>query len=279
MTKLAPGMPAQIAPVTAVVLAGGDRGDLLAGEAGVPAKALLPIDGRPMGAYVLHALRDCAAVRRIVYVGPTDSQLDGLYDVALPAGERLVDSLALGVGAALGSGASDLLVLSADIPWLDGAMITRFLASCATTGPADIYYPVVREESSRARFPDQQRTFVKLRDGRFTGANLALASQSGVTSLLPLLDSVYRARKNPFALAAIMGPAVLVRLLLGVASIASLENRAARLLGLTARAVISADPELAADVDRPTHLPGVLDPEQPSLPHRSPLVPAAGDDR
>lgn len=254
---------AGVADVVAVVLAGGDRGDRLAEGSGVDAKALLPVGGQPMGAYVLRALRDCEAVRRVIYVGPTEGRLDGLFDVEMASGERLVDSLALGLGAALGHGARRILVLSADVPWIDGAMVGRFLAACAAGERADVYYPVVREEVSRARFPDHERTFVKVREGRFTGANLALLSPEGATALLPLIDRIFRARKNPLALAAIMGLDVLLSFVLGSASLDRLERRAASLLGRRGRVVISDDAELAADVDRPSHLPGVLDVELP----------------
>lgn len=258
-----PARPAP-APVVAVVLAGGDRGDSLAAAAGVTAKALLPLGGAPLGSYALRALRACGAVERIVYVGPTDGQLRGLYDTAVASGERLVDSLALGLGVALGAGAQRILVLSADIPWIDGAMIERFLADCDAAGPADIYYPVVRQGDYRSRFPDHERTFVKLRDDRFTGANLALLEATVVPALLPFLDRLFSARKNPLALAAIMGFDVLLSLPFGLAALTQLERRASALLGRNARVVIAADPELAADVDKPSHLPGVLDPERPA---------------
>ena len=252
--------------IVAVVLAGGDRGDSLAASGGVAAKALLPVAGQPMGAYVLRALRDCEAVSRIVYVGPTEGRLSGLIDTELASGERLVDSLALGLGAALGAGAQSVLVLSADVPWITGAMVTRFLAACAAAGPADVYYPVVREQAYRARFPDHRRTYVKLREGRVTGGNLALLTPGGATAVLPLIDRVFRSRKNPFSLAAIMGFDVLASLLLGSASLPRLERRAAALLGRPGRVVVSQDPELAADVDQPTHMPGVLGEEQPFAP-------------
>src|SRR5690606_30758671 len=122
---------------------------------------------------------------------------------------RLVDSLAVGLGAALGLGAASVLLLSADVPWIDGPMIDRFVDRCAAAEPADLYYPVVSEAAYQRRFPDHERTFVRLRDGRFTGANLALLSRDAVPSLLPLIDRVYRGRKNPVTLASIMGVDVL----------------------------------------------------------------------
>ena len=73
--------------IVAVVLAGGDRGDSLAASGGVAAKALLPVAGQPMGAYVLRALRDCEAVGRIVYVGPTEGRLSGLIDTELASAD------------------------------------------------------------------------------------------------------------------------------------------------------------------------------------------------
>src|SRR5690606_12610289 len=199
-----------------------------------------------------------------IYVGPTDPGLEGLYELELPSGVRLVDSLALGLGAALAAGADSVLVLSADVPWIEGAMISRFLASCAASGPAAVYYPVVTQDAARARFPEHERTFVKLRDGSFTGANLALLSRQGATALLPLIDRLFRARKNPLALASLMGFDVFLSFLTGAITLARLERRAEDLLGLPAKVVIAEDAELAADVDRASHLPGVLDPELPT---------------
>lgn len=250
--------------VTAVVLAGGDSSDALAAAAGVEAKALAPLDGAPLGAYVLRALRASERVGQIVYVGPTTAQLRGLYDFELFAGRRLVDSLALGLGAAAATGSTRLLVVSADVPWLDGAMIDRFIAACEASGAADVYYPVVPAAAYRERFPDHERTFVKLRDDRFTGANLALLTPELVPALLPLIDRLFRSRKNPLALAALLGLDVLLAFVTGTVSLARLERRASHLLGHAARVVIADDPELAADVDKPSHLPGVLAPERPT---------------
>lgn len=257
-----------IESVTAVVLAGGDVSDRIAREAGVDAKALLPIGDRPMGAYVLEALRGCSAVRSIVYVGAASARLAPSYDVRVEAGARFVDSLALGLGAAMaitdGNPRAPFLLLGADVPWLTAAMLDRFVEramelpiepSSARTGP-DLVYPVVPQAAAEAQFPHQRRTFARLRDGRFTGGNVILLRASVVGRLLPLIDRVYRARKNPAALAAIVGWDVLFSLLVGTASIAALERRVSALLGAPARALVTSDAAIAADVDRPAHVPG-----------------------
>jgi molybdopterin-guanine dinucleotide biosynthesis protein A len=264
-------------PVTAVVLAGGDASDRIAREAGVGAKALLPIGDRPMGAYVLGALRDCAAVRTIVYVGAASTRLTPSYDVRVEAGARFVDSLALGLGAAMavtdGDPRARFLLMGADVPWVTGAMLERFLLAAdalqqAQAGPrsgVDLVYPVVPRDVAEAQFPHQRRTFVRLRDGSFTGGNVVLLRASVVPRLLPLIDRVHRARKNPAALAAIVGWDVLFSLLLGTASIDALERRVSRLLDAPARALVTRDAAIAADVDRPAHVPGTTQDAMPGV--------------
>lgn len=257
--------------VVAVVLAGGDVGDRLATEAGVEAKALLPLGDEPLGAYVLRALRGSGVVDRIVYVGPTNARLKGLYDLAVPGGHRMVDSLGLGLGAALAvPGTGPLLLLGADIPWVTGDMIARFVtaarAATGPAGPAQLVYPVVREAAATAQFPHQKRTYAKLKDGRFTGGNMVLMQRALAPSLLPQIDRVFRARKNPFALAGIIGLDVLFALLTGRADIRQLEKRVSSLVKAPVRALITDDAALAADVDSPAQLPGTLTPQLPSTP-------------
>ena len=256
-------MSAGAGTVTAVVLAGGESNDALAKNLAVEAKALLPIGPWPMGAYVLAALRAAPKVSDIVYVGPVDVRLAGMYDVAVPSGARITDSFALGLGAAMGRARSDrFLVVTADIPFVDGDVISRFIDAAPE---ADLVYAVVREEAARARFPFQQRTYVRLRGGRLTGGNVVMLSRAAVPKVLVVLDKLFRARKNPASLAAMLGLDVLLGLLLGRANISMLERRASTILGADARALVSDDAELAADVDRPEHMPGGLTDRLPTL--------------
>lgn len=246
------------AKVAAIVLAAGPATDVLAVGGSVPSKALLPIGGVPMGVYVLNAVRNCSFVDVTVCVGPQHPSLAGWFDVGVMGGSRLVDSLSLGLGAALATGAEEFLIITADVPWVDGPMVTRFIegARSQSFASAGLVYAVVERATAVAAFPDQKRTFVKLRDGRFTGGNAVYLRRAAVTGLLPLVDDLYRSRKNPFALARLMGLDTLIALLTGTAAITRLESRASSLLGVEARALISLDAAIAADVDRPAHVPG-----------------------
>lgn len=242
--------------VIAVVLAGGDRDDRLARTVGAESKALVPLRDVPMGAYVAHALRTSGVVDDVVWVGPADATIRRLVDAALPAGGRLVDSLTLGVGAALGRDPeARLLVVTADIPWWTGEGVRAFLEGAPD---ADLVYPVVAEATAQAAFPDQARTYVGLADGRFTGGNAVLLAPRAVPALLPHLEMAYAARKRPFDLARRVGFATLLALVTGRATLAGLEARVRAMLGLDARVYVSPDAAIATDVDRPEHLPGTL---------------------
>lgn len=255
--------PVSLGKVTAVVLAGGEPDDRLAAQNGVEAKALLPIGAHPMGAYVLAALRSAPSVGPVVYVGPVNGALHGLYDVAVPAGIRITESLALGLGAAIArSDAARFLIVTADVPFVDGAVLERFLEQAPT---ADLVYPAVPESAAQERFPLQRRTYVRLREGRYTGGNAVLVGRAVVPRLLGMLERLFRARKNPVALAALLGPDVVLGLLTGRASVPALERRASSILGAEVRALLTPDAELAADVDSPAHVPGALSERLPSL--------------
>lgn len=234
--------------VHAVVLAGGGADDPLARGVGAAAKSLVPIDGAPMGAYVCSALRDSGVVDRIVYVGPSDGRVRPLVDAVVPDGHRMVDSLALGIGAALAGAPDDarVLVVTGDVPWWHAEGVARFVRAAPAV---DLVYPVVTAETALATFPNQHRTFVRVADGRFTGGNAVLLSRSGALALLPAMGAAFDARKAPWRLARLIGLDVVWGLLTKTVRVATLEARVSRILGVEARVHVSDDAAIAADVD------------------------------
>ncbi|MDZ7707162.1 MAG: NTP transferase domain-containing protein [Trueperaceae bacterium] len=246
------------APVTALVLAGGDASDALAAAVGAPAKALVPLKGRPLGAYVLDALLGAALVRRIVWVGAADAEMRSRVDLVVPGGPRLADSLAIGLGAVAAEvqGGERLLLVSADIPWLGADNVDRFVTEAGTEH--DLVYPVVSREACEAEFPSLARTWVRLAGGDVTGGNVMLARPETLRALLPWVDLATRDRKAPVRLAWRLGPGMLIALLAGRATLPMLEARVGRLLGADVRAIASDDATLGSDIDRIEQLPATL---------------------
>lgn len=239
-------------PATAVILAGGDASDRLASHQGAPAKAHVKVGGRSLADLVMTAVAEATSVDRIVFVGSLPADVRQQPDATVPSGKLFSDSVALGLGAALGlDPEAPLLLCTCDLPWLTGAAIDRFVGRSTD----DLNYPIISREVALKDFPGQERTWVKLKQGQVTGGNLALIQARVVPDLLLLTDRFFRARKNPLALSSLVGFGTLIDLLLGRADLPSLETRVSALLGHQARAVWAEDASLGADVDKPEQLP------------------------
>ena len=235
----------------AVVLAGG-RPDPALTE-GVPNKAFIPLLGRPMVEFVLAALRQASSVRRIALVAPLPVPRSVAAYVDLPVVEygTLLDNAAAGL-AALG-GDQPVLAVGADVPLLTSPTIDAFVAAAAPLD-AEIVYGVVRREDVAREFPGLRKTFVRLRDGTFTGGSLILIDPRAFARARGAIERAVQARKRPWELARLFGLGALVGLATGTLEIAALERRATSLIGARARALICSTPEIAVDVDSPAML-------------------------
>ncbi|KGQ21791.2 NTP transferase domain-containing protein [Thermus filiformis] len=219
----------------AIVLAGGREA-----WAGGP-KALYPYRGRLLADWVLAALKEAGL--RVVYVGE-DRGLSVRPDLVLPDQGGILENLA----SALPHTEGRVLVATADLPHLTREAVEYVLAH--DPGSA-LVYTIVPKEAVEARFPGSKRTYARLREGVFTGGNLLLLDRVLFERALPLARKVVALRKNPLALARLVGLDVLLLLLLGRLSLRHLEARAQRILGLEARALVVPYAEVGVDLDRP----------------------------
>ncbi len=240
--------------VSAIVLAGGS--DDLSKQTGVAAKALVPIQGKPMAYHVLRALKHSESVSFISYVGQADSSFTSLADALLPAGDSMAESLELGSSAALAKHPQQpLLILSGDVPWLTPSAVDNLVQN---SPDIDLVYPIIPKDVSEKQFPGQKRTYVKIAEGQFTGGNVIVISVKMLPKLLSVLNQLHASRKNPLGLARLFGVDIIFKLLLGRLTIPEVEARAKKILGAEMRAWISDDASLGADVDKASHLQGIV---------------------
>ncbi|WP_243089926.1 NTP transferase domain-containing protein [Thermus neutrinimicus] len=226
----------------AIVLGGGE--EAWASKYGVRSKALVPYRGRPMAEWVLSALEEAGL--SVVYVGENPG-LSPSPRLTLPDGGSLLGNLE----AALAHVEGRVLVATADIPHLTPVAVRYVLEKAPE---AALVYPIVPKEAVEARFPHTRRTYARLREGVFTGGNLLLLDKGLFHQALPLAKRVVALRKRPWALARLIGLDILFKLLLGRLSLLELEERARRILGVEARALITPYPEVGVDVDREEEL-------------------------
>jgi len=234
----------------ALVLAGGPP-DPAFPEA--PNKAFAVLRGEPMVAYVLRALRGAGSIDRIALVGPktVPAGVTAYADLVVPERGGLLENLAEGLSA-IGTGAG-VLAAAADIPLVTSSAVDAFVEA-ASAMDAECVYGVVRREDVLRLVPSARKTFVKMRDGTFTGGSLVFVRPDAFTRARALIERAVQARKRPWELARLFGAGTIAGLLAGTLRIADLEAQAARLTGVRARALVGPWPEIALDVDSPEML-------------------------
>lgn len=238
----------------AVILAGGLNSGALRRVSSAQYEAEIEIAGRPMLDYVILALKRVVEIKRILVVGPetvlsaeTRQQVTALIN----PGHSLVESLNNGLKALQTE--EPVLVLTSDIPLITCEALQDFLTRCHERN-GDIYYSFVSKEVNEAKYPGVQRTYVKLREGVFTGGNLVLLSPRVVRNHMSKLGKAASLRKKPIQLCKMLGWKYLFKLVAGRLTIREIEERVAKLLNLVPVGVISPYPEVGIDVDKPSDL-------------------------
>lgn len=236
---------------TAVILAGQRPGvDALAAAHGETYKALVPIDGRPMLAHVIDALRATPAVSRIVVLAQDAAALRGrLPDAAVDAWEDAGASIAGSIHALIARGGAGwpILVTTGDHPLLDPAIVAAFLRGAAG---ADLAVGVVERATIAAAHPGNRRTYLRFADGAFSGANLFALTAPRAGAALTFWMRAEQDRKRPWRLMMHAGPWLALRALTRTIGFGAMLNRLGRRLGFTAAPVILARAEAAIDVDK-----------------------------
>jgi len=111
-------------------------------------------------------------------------------------------------------------------------------------------YAILERRLHESRFPEVPHTWAKLRDGTYCGAGFITLRPRVWPLLSEFIEQLGAARKNPLRLASLFGWDVLLRFAVRRLSVEDAQNRASAILGARVRAVISAYPEMAVNVDR-----------------------------
>jgi molybdopterin-guanine dinucleotide biosynthesis protein A len=243
--------------VDAILPAGGRIHGRFAAKAGARIKALIPLGGRTVLERTLATLRATGCVERIVVIGPEEIAKHpsaGAADVVLPEGgnsgpANILRGLEWLHEANGGRHAERVLVITTDLPMLTPQAITGFLDACPPE--LDICLPLIRREEFEARFPGLRMPYVHLRDGHLIIGCAFLVNPLAVARNRATIERVFAARKNPIAMASILGLSFIVRFLIGRLTVSQIEQRCLEILGCTGKGIYKCSPELALDIDRP----------------------------
>lgn len=239
----------------AVILAGGDNPQFADSvHPGPVLEALVDIDGKPMVVYVTEALAACPEVGRIFVVGPKARLMAcpfGPTVTVVEGGDTIFSTAAKGL--ALIEDDRQTLLATSDIPLLTPEAVSDFVRQAAPLN-AEFCYPIVTKETCERQFPGVRRTYVRLKEGVFTGGNLFLVRPSVVQRCQKAAEEIIARRKAPLALCRLLGWRFVLGLLLGRLELPDLEKCVSDLLQLEGRVLVSQYAEIGLDVDKPSDL-------------------------
>jgi len=241
--------------VDAVLPAGGRVPTGFAREAGAEIKALIPFGRRTILERVLRALRDTDRIRRIVLIGPDELRRHDAAraaDAALPEVESGIDNIYRGLERLKelnrGQYTDRVLIMTTDLPFAAPGGIVGFLDACPSE--SDICLPLISRMEFQERFPGAPNFFVHLRDGDWTIGCTFLVNPETLARSRPTVEDAFAARKNPIAMARLLGLMFVLRYVAGGLTIAQIERRCLEITGCTGTGVRGCAPELSFDIDR-----------------------------
>jgi GTP:adenosylcobinamide-phosphate guanylyltransferase len=246
----------------ALVLAGSRSAeDPLAEIRGDTHRSLLPVAGVPMLLRVVRALRAASSVERIAVSIDEPHALDRVPELRELAArgaiavERSLSSPSRSVLHTLGSRApgARVLVTTADHALLTPEIVDHFARSADATA-ADLAVGVVDESVIRASHPTTTRTYLRFRDGGYSGANLFAFRAPAARHAAEFWVRAEVFRKQPWRLARAFGATTLLLFALRRLRFDEALARASRAIGCSIRAVALPFAQAAIDVDRPSDL-------------------------
>lgn len=239
--------------VDGVVLAGRYNTGRLQAVSGAKLEAMIEVQGRAMVDYVIAAMHASGRVGNIIVVGPP-GELAPVLRAGVSAVEPAGDVLANLRRGLAHVHSEHVLVCTSDLPLLSPESIRDFLQRCQEMPGADFYMPVVSAQAAQGAYPKMQRTYGRLREGRFTGGNIFLMKSQLPEPVWAKAEEFVKDRKHVLRLASRLGPVYVVRMLVCRPSIPQLERRVEQLLGIKCRAVLTPYVELVVDCDKESDL-------------------------
>ena len=220
-------------------------------------KALLDINGKPMIRWVLDALDRADKIERLIIVGlPEEEALGSDKIVAhLPTQGDLIENVRTGILKVLETNPEGELVMivSSDIPTITPEMID-WLADTAEGSKHDAYYNVITRQVMEARFPNSNRSYVKLKGIELCGGDMNVFRANLVTQNAELWKRLLDARKSALKQAFLVGIDNLILYLLRVIDLEGAEKRISKRLNINGRAILCPYAEIGMDVDKPHQL-------------------------
>lgn len=242
----------------AVILAGG-RAPWLIPLAGTDIRSLAKIKEKFLIQYIIDALLNSGRVNNI-YIASDRLVLQKLKEAGIASFIPVVcENMTLAeVGLTAANAVEEqkpdnhkIIFVCDDVPLLTAEAVQSFLRSCEDQPEGEMYYTIIRKETCERQYPEGIRTYGPLSDGKFTGGNLTLLTQSAIAKTQGMAKLLYENRKQPFKLCGLLGWWLVVRAVFHCLASKDVEKRCSELMGVCCKAVITEHACIGMDMDKP----------------------------
>jgi CTP:molybdopterin cytidylyltransferase MocA len=230
--------------VIAAITAGGRVDSELAHAMGTTVKALAPIGtSTPLEAAISGAR--AAGAERVVVIGGDEvrARVGRLVDDMIEESSDGRANIRKAIGA---SGDKAFLLLASDMPFLTDIAITQFVLRATI---ADVALPLASGSAYERAYPGAPVHVTQIGRERIANGSIVYFGPGVAPKILDTCERLFSARKSLLRMAALLGPRLLVRYVMGRLAIDDIEARATQLFGIRARAIRDSDPALCFDID------------------------------
>jgi len=234
----------------AMILAGTKRRGPLEVATNVENKALIMINEKPTIDYIIDALKGSKNIDKVLVVGPKNE----LYPYIGEKVEQIIEPgnsilYNLEVGIKYFNTNKDLLILTSDIPLISPQAIDEFIEKCLER-KAHLGYPIIQKEDIIKKYPEAQRTYVKIKEGTFCGGNIIFFKPEIFYENKKMIQELFENRKDMWKWAKILGFKFVLKYLLKIITLDEIEEKVSNLVGYKSIAVIVSYPEIMIDLDK-----------------------------
>jgi len=234
----------------ALILAGSKKIGPLEISANVENKALILINNKPIVNYVIDALQESKNIKKIVVVGPEkmlSKGIDQKIDQILNSGDTILENIEKGLNYFHSD--DSILILTSDIPLITANAIDEFLGICADRD-ADVGYPIITKEKIIKKYPETERTYIKMKEGMICGGNIVLIKPEVFFQNKSLINELLKNRKSIQKYVKILGFKFIIKFLFKILTFKEIEKRISEIVGYNSIAVNISFPEIMIDLDK-----------------------------
>ena len=220
---------------------------------------LIKLNGKPMIWWVYQGLKNCAAIDKIIVVGPDESYkatgADPKKDNVqfIQSDEEAVIKLMTVMDNV---NKNDIVInIPSDLTLVTPDELGKLLDLVRKKPGGDYYLFMIKAEAFKLKYPKKRCVDFKFLEGKFTPAHVQVLIPAFFKKDKKQAVKVYRLRRSPIGMIKLLGGKLIGRYLRGRLSFKDMEARAVKQANVKMKITIVDNPDYAADLQRPKQIP------------------------